>query len=158
MHILIVEDDKIQLELLIRGLNEVFSTPRITSFRTEKEFRGALETIAMNPPDVIILDIMLKWTEPSRDQEPAPPDVIAGKFYRAGFRCQELLQRGDKTRNVPVILYTVVGLDEYLSERATLPSNVRILQKEAKLDNLLSVIHELTGYPGSALSVGSART
>src|ERR1017187_10857833 len=108
MRIVIAEDDKLQADLFVRALNQVFPEAAVTLFRTEKEFRDGLESIAMHPPDIVILDIMLRWTDPSLDHHAAPPDVKAGKFHHAGFRCLELLRRGDKTREVPVILYTVV--------------------------------------------------
>src|ERR1035438_6096801 len=88
MRIVIAEDDKIQADEFVRNLSEVFSEAAVTLFRTEKEFRDGLESIAMDPPDIVILDIMMRWTDPSLDHHHAPPDVKAGKFQRADGRCQ----------------------------------------------------------------------
>ena len=37
--------------------------------RTESGFFTALEDISANPPDIIVLDVMLRWTDPSPDQQ-----------------------------------------------------------------------------------------
>jgi|ERR1035441_2337962 CheY-like chemotaxis protein len=144
MRIVIAEDDKLQADLFVRALNQVFPEAAVTLFRTEKEFRDGLESITMDPPDIVILDIMMRWTDPSLDRAPAPPDVNAGKFHRAGFRCQKLLERGDKTREVPVILYTVVESAEFTTELSALPSNVRMLPKMETMYNLIGAIREMT--------------
>jgi DNA-binding response OmpR family regulator len=145
MRIVIAEDDRIQADQYVGDLSEAFREAAFILFRTEKEFRDGLESIAMHPPDIVILDIMLRWTDPSLDHHAAPPDVKAGKFHHAGFRCLELLRRGDKTREVPVILYTVVDSAEFKPEVSTLPSNVRMLPKMKTLYNVIAAIREMTG-------------
>jgi CheY-like chemotaxis protein len=144
MRIVIAEDDKFQADQVVRDLSEVFPEAAVTLFQTEKEFRDGLESIAMDPPDIFILDIMMKWTDQRLDRNPAPPDVKAGKFHRAGFRCLELLRRGDKTRDVPVILYSVVDSAEFKPEVSALPSNVKMLPKMETLYNLIAAIREMT--------------
>ena len=145
MRIVIAEDDKYQREQFARILGQVFLEADITLFRTEKEFREGLEKITMETPDIVILDIMLRWTDPSLDGDTMPPDVKAGKFFGAGFRCQGLLERGDRTRDIPVILYSVLERTDIEGELAGLPTNVRFVPKAVTLYNLIAAIREMTG-------------
>jgi CheY-like chemotaxis protein len=144
MYIVIAEDDKLQAATLVDGLRGRFPIAEIEVFRTERQFRASFESIATRQPDVVILDIMMKWTEPSWDAETPPPDVVSGKFYRAGFRCQKMLEGSASTKNIPVILYSVVDFDEFAPEAKELPSNARLLPKEPSLDSLVGAINELT--------------
>jgi CheY-like chemotaxis protein len=143
MQIVLVEDDYTQGELIARELRAEFPSAVVTLIKTEKAFRLALEEIATDPPDVFVIDIMLRWTDPNRDHEPAPPDVKEGKFHRAGFRCQKLLERGEGTKKLPVILYSMVELAEFAMETREFPDNVYLMRKEVSVTPLAILIRKV---------------
>lgn len=150
MNILLVEDDHLQSQFITEALGSEIPSGRIQVIDTEREFRARLEDISNNPPDVIILDVMLRWTDPSRDREAAPTDVREGKFHRAGFRCQKLLERGERTKKIPTILISAVDLKEFAPESRELPENVHIMPKKVSAKPLADLIRRLTGtasYP-----------
>src|ERR1035438_8730417 len=147
MKIVLVEDDYTQFKLISKELENEFAGARITVIETEKAFRSSLEEMAKEPPDVFVIDIMLRWTYPQRDHEPAPQDVRDGKFHRAGFRCQRLLEQGDKTKRIPVILYSMVDQGEFSFEARNLPDNVHLMRKEASIVPLATLIRKLAA-PG----------
>jgi CheY-like chemotaxis protein len=120
MQVLIVEDDHIWADWIQKALEKEFSELQleINRISTEQEFRGWLKTLATPAPDVISMDMMLRWTDPTPEveQESIPDDVKQGKFYRAGLRCTKLLAQDPKTRNVPVVLYTILERDDLEGE------------------------------------------
>ena len=59
-------------------------------------------------PDVVVMDVMLRWTDPSPNLVEPPDDIKEAGFYRAGLRCAKLLREHVETKHTPVILYTVL--------------------------------------------------
>ena len=122
MYILVVEDDPLQGELICEFLHaaSAFPNAEIRRICTEKEFISKFEDIATNKPNVIVLDIMLRWDDPSPEFTLPPEEIAEEGFYRAGLRCEKLLARDERTNNIPVILYTILGngdLSEELPKR-----------------------------------------
>jgi CheY-like chemotaxis protein len=144
MKIILVEDDYTQAQFLTRELKAEFPESAVTLIGTEKAFRASLEEIANSPPDVFVIDIMLKWTDVGRDREASPPDVRAGKFHRAGFRCVKLLERGERTKKIPVVLYSMVELTEFTTEARELPDHVHLLRKDASIIPLCVLLRKVT--------------
>jgi CheY-like chemotaxis protein len=107
MRVLIVEDDYLQADWLEQILREQFPGVEIESIRSEQKFYDWLERMKSSAPDLIILDVMLRWTDPGSGI-PAPEEVSKGGYYRAGLRCEKLLRRAEYTKSTPVILYTVL--------------------------------------------------
>lgn len=139
MYILIVEDDEPQFNLVKSGLERIkgFSNAKIQRIATELDFQKKIDEIAQNKPDIIIMDVMLKWTYPSRDMPPSPGDMD-----RAGIRCEKLLSGNSRTKNIPVILYTVLSKDDLKDE---LPErrNVRYLDKDFSATSIAREIWSL---------------
>lgn len=144
MKILIVEDDDYQGEWIYNTLRQNFQGEQIDWIKTEYEFRTRLDSeIIPAPPDVIVIDIMLRWTKPAPKMHVRPPDVKAEGFYRAGLRCIDLLQKSDNTRNIPVILYTVLDRIELKEELQNLRQNVLYLRKKLDSKQLTKKIRDL---------------
>lgn len=126
MYILLVEDDPLQVELIDEFLKDdsAFPDADVKRISTESEFRSKFEDIATNNPDIIILDIMLRWADPAPDFQ-LPPDEIAEEgFYRAGLRCEKLLGQDSRTNEIPVILYTILGNGDLKDELPKRPQTV----------------------------------
>src|SRR6267154_1778537 len=108
MKILIVEDDHLQAEWIHMSLAQAFPKAEFNCVRTEAEFRSRFGEIADNRPQVVVMDVMLRWEDPSPEITPRPDYVEAEGFYRAGLRCERMLAQDERTSHVPVILYTVL--------------------------------------------------
>ena len=106
--ILIVDDDLDILELLKMNLE-----PEGYNVRTANDGESAVQTACANPPDLILLDVMM----PHKD----------------GFQVIEELKNIKDTKNVPVILVTargqtedkVLGLDTGADDYITKPFDLR---------------------------------
>jgi CheY-like chemotaxis protein len=144
MYILLVEDDYLQAEWIHDCLRSAFQKLRFERIATEQEFYALVQGISDDYPDVIIIDIMLRWADPSRDMAPPPEEVQEGGFYRAGIRCERKLAGRDDMRNIPVILYTVLERIDLENEIDGLASNVTYLRKDSDSSALTERIRELT--------------
>lgn len=141
MSILVVEDDDIQADLILPNLKRAFRQDTIDLIRTEYEFRDHLDKIRKNPPDVIVIDIMLRWTDPSEDMPPRPEEVRREGPNRAGFRCKKILAEEEGTKHIPVILYTVLADGDIEHELA---SGDVYLNKDDDFSPLIQLIREIT--------------
>jgi len=130
MRLLVVEDDVITSHWLQLELKRHFPDSTIQLIRTEAEFRARFVEIASNPPDIVILDIVLRWAEPGQVIPPTicRADVNTDEYYEAGYRCQAMLAADERTKRVPVIFHSV--LDRELEARLKeMPSNVQMISK-----------------------------
>ncbi|HEX7957628.1 MAG TPA: hypothetical protein VF508_11830 [Pyrinomonadaceae bacterium] len=116
MYVLIVEDDKAQYEFIHQTLQSMKNVSRVERFSTEREFAEKFERLAADRPDVILMDIMLRWDNPARDMEDPPKEVAREGFYRAGLRCERMLAGDERTRGIRVIIYSVLEPED-LPER-----------------------------------------
>lgn len=142
MRILVVEDDTLQADFVLNSLRRAFPADQIDLIRTESEFRYKFEFVSES--DVIVLDVMLPWCEPEPDMTAPPPEVLREGHFRAGFRCQRLLAHDEKTKNIPVIIYTVLektDLHNCLEENS--PSPI-YLSKDDDHEPLIALIRQTT--------------
>lgn len=139
MRILLVEDDPLQAESILASLKAHFAEIGIHHLSTEQEFRAKLDEIAASPPDLVILDVMLRWTDPSPEMEVPPEEVRREKHYRAGLRCQRLLSERMGDNCPPILLYTILETEDV----GILPQGVEHLSKSSDLKPLVKRIKEL---------------
>jgi CheY-like chemotaxis protein len=144
MKLLIVEDDHLQAEWISEKLSEAISDAEITCIRTESDFRRRFEEIANCAPEVVLMDVMLRWADVSLDIPEPPEDVIKEKFYRAGLRCQRLLAEHERTALIPIIFYTVLERTDLRNDLANLPTHVQYLAKHSDIAPLIQKIEEIT--------------
>jgi hypothetical protein len=88
---------------------------------------------------------MLPWTDPSPTIEAPPAEILEQGFYRAGVRCAKLLAKNEKTKDIPIILYTVLepaDLEEELKELDL--GRVVHIRKDSDDDRIIDVVRELT--------------
>lgn len=136
MDILIVEDDHVQSEELKRSLSKVFRGTKIRTISSESGFLSAFSTIIADPPDIAILDVMLRWAMPG-ESVAGRENLQPGNPMLAGVRCLELLQANEFTRRVPVIL-TSIG-----EAPSRLPMGVLYLPKSGNPDQLILAIRSI---------------
>lgn len=142
-YIVVVEDDHLQEEPLREQLSESFVGGTVEIILTEQEFRARLESFRVEPPDIVVLDVMLRWTFPSPDASPPPFDVEKGGYYRAGIRCAELLANDELLSKIPIILLTILERDDLGRDGQHLPDSVTYMRKSADPDFLIKTIRAL---------------
>lgn len=142
MHIVIVEDDFRQAAWMNERIKGRWPAANVERLNTELDFREALPRLAAHPPSLIILDVMLRWQDLSPTMVARPDDVKAEGVYRAGLRCERLLAQDERTRDVPVILYTTLDAPDMQGPLKVLPCNVRYVRKDTEARELLEAICE----------------
>jgi CheY-like chemotaxis protein len=144
MNILIVEDDPIQFEFIQEGFlqDKKHFEFKIERIATECEFRSSFEQIAHDRFDVIIMDIMLRWTDPSRNMTMPSEKIEKEGFYRAGFRCIEMLKQDSRTKLIPILVYSVLDSEDLESELQLIP-NIEYLIKDFDVRKILFKIYAM---------------
>src|SRR5258707_15682216 len=100
MKLIVVEDDFHQLDFIASELAFQFPGVEIQKFETEESFRDAIDDIRKEPPQAVIMDIMVRWTDKPQT-ELQRQERPAGDHRKAGIRCQELLASFSETAEVP---------------------------------------------------------
>ncbi|WP_020390786.1 hypothetical protein [Kribbella catacumbae] len=142
-HIVVVEDDFLQEGPLEEHLQNTFPAACIETLSTESEFRERLPALREAKPDLVILDVMLRWASPRPDLPEPPPDVIEGDYFRAGLRCAELMAKDDELSSVPVIIYTILERSDLERSGETMPLLGSYVRKSSDLHLLTRRIREL---------------
>lgn len=143
IRIISVEDDPLQAAWIKQTIEEKINGTLVIQIATESEFVKKLPEIVANPPTLILLDVMLRWAEPSPNTPERPPDVKEGGMRRAGFRCWIRLSEDPESRDVPVVLYTVLEREELEEWPEKLPPRLRFLHKDSDPEALETAIREL---------------
>ena len=141
-HFVVVEDDHMQREPLEGRLRETFPGARVDALVSESEFRAALPELRRQVPDLVVMDVMVRWEIPRQGMSEPPPDVLAGGYFRAGLRCAQLLHDDPALRPVPVILYTILELSDLERDRQVLPANTSYLGKNTDIEALLRLVRQ----------------
>jgi DNA-binding NarL/FixJ family response regulator len=135
-YFVVVEDDHLQEGPVADHLAASFPDATVERLTTEEEFRARLAHMRGAAPDLVVIDVMLRWAFPRPDMPAPPPDVAAGGYYRAGLRCARLMLDDDRLRRVPVILYTILERSDLERDGHALPSNATYIGKNSELDVL----------------------
>lgn len=138
LRILLVEDDHLQSSGVRRAL-EASVGANVETKSTESEFQSDFDAIAANPPQVVVMDAMLRWANPSPSMPSAPEHVLRNP-EGAGLRCARRLRQDPRTKGVKVILYSVLAEEDF---GGTLPSDVIPLIKENDWQNLIDKVTEI---------------
>lgn len=137
MKVLIIEDDSIQAARLESLIQSKFSAVTVDKIATELEFRKRLPEIADGSYKVALVDMMLRWTDPSPKMEPPEEDVIKEGFFVGGLRCRKALLE----KKIPSIVFTVLSREnlprEYVDE------GIDFIQKGPSFQPILE---KLKGY------------
>lgn len=142
MNILLVEDDHLQASGIKRFLEETFQAT-VQLITNEHGFRTQIEAIKTAPPDLIVLDPLLHWADPSPDPDmPEPPDEVQeGGYFQAGFRCLRMFLDSNGDAMIPAIVYST--LPEERLAWASGRKGVEIAEKHSSFDSLGKAIRAL---------------
>ena len=143
MNVLLVEDDPDQLDAIVLALELSFDNVELTNIKSESEFYIYIEAKENPPIDLVVLDIMLRWCEPSPEMPSPPPEVVEQGHYRAGLRCLKKINSGSRIQNIPVIIYTILGDAEIQKELRSLPHHIVHLEKQIDPSILVMQIRSL---------------
>jgi len=112
MKILIVEDDYLFAEEMKQDILAApeFQGAEVEVVGTEQEFRDGFEQIQQAGYDLIILDVMIRWVDPSPEARKPDEDVLEDGYFRAGIRCLQMLRQAEATKDTPVVIHS--NLDE----------------------------------------------
>lgn len=144
MRIVSLEDDEPFWDLLKEAIEEEFPDVEMTWVRTESEFCQRMGEFAANPPQIFILDAMVKWADATSKMPVAPEDVIGEGYYRAGLRCRRRLLENSATAETPVILFTVLERADIERVVSHLPGGTAFIAKSGDFRELILTINELT--------------
>jgi len=148
MKIVIVEDDFLQAGNMRGWLTEAWPSAEVVLLETESAFRQAVPLFEQSPPDIFIMDVMLRWADPGPDMIAAPEDVHADGYHRAGMRCAENILATECLNTVPIVLYSVLDGSDLADSLDQFPQHVKSLQKAASRDGLLMLAGSLLAARG----------
>ena len=149
MNAVLVEDDSLQAQSIVDALAQAFSGGTVSVVRSEHAFLSFLNDLPEQMPDVIIVDVILRWCEPAPEMPVPPPEVLASGHYRAGMRCLMKLLDNESTQHIPVVIYSILGDRALENELQHLPHHVVHLRKESDLSRLVMHIRSLLPYVGA---------
>jgi DNA-binding NarL/FixJ family response regulator len=140
MTIYLVEDDYPTCDGICEQLKASFRDAKVHPITTESEFRLRIDEIVRNRPTVVIMDVMIRWTNPTEDIT-KPPKEVDGP-WRAGIRCQKLLH--NKSPEIPVIFFSVLDKDDLRGEIEPAGAKVLHLEKHTQGQMLAEAIRKLS--------------
>lgn len=121
--ILLVEDDEVLSRVIYEELNEA-------GFESFQAFDGevALQLVNEKKPDLILLDILL----PKKN----------------GFDVLEILKKSSATREIPVILLTMLGSDDDIKRGLRLGANDYIVKSQHALPEIVEKVKNFFAAEG----------
>jgi DNA-binding NarL/FixJ family response regulator len=147
--IVIVEDDHLQEGPLEEQIRDAFPTAKIETVGTEQEFRAHLDGYRRDRPHVVVMDVMLRWADPSPAAVAPPPEVAQGGYQRAGIRCAQLMSEDPALRRIPVIYYTILERSDLERDTQQPPEgNTTYVRKSTDPEVLVRKIRELIRASG----------
>jgi DNA-binding NarL/FixJ family response regulator len=139
LRILLVEDDFLQRDSIRKALEQNFEGAVVDTKVSESEFLRDFEATACNPPDIAVIDVMLRWANPSRDAPMPPPEPWEPQ--RAGLRCAQRVHDDGRTSGAKIILYTV--FDRVNMDDVQPPEGAIWLTKELSFQELIDTVKGL---------------
>jgi DNA-binding response OmpR family regulator len=143
MKIISLEDDEPFWDLLKDELETKFPNVSLQWIRTEADFYDRIGDFVANPPDLFILDVMVKWADPVPEMPEPPENVEREKYYRAGLRCRKRLLERPATASVPVILLTVLEQVDMDKVAEDIPAGTVFVAKSSDFRELIDAIKKL---------------
>lgn len=138
--IVVVEDDFLQLAWIVERLKEAFPNHEIKQISSESAFRAEFLGMQANPPAVVIMDMMLRWSDP-RTPRPKPPEMAYSSSHLAGIRCIDMLAQNPTTAKVPIVIYTIFDACDFNLE--SLRPGVEFLSKSMDARPLIAGLSAL---------------
>lgn len=148
MRILLIEDDYQYSEEVRLDLSELMDAGgplKIDVITNEREFREQFNRLADCGYDLAIVNIMVKWERPNAEKKRPDEDVLTGGYYRAGFRCLDLLRRDPRTARLNVVVHSnldAVFMKEFIENYIN--EYTKFVKKSGTAEDLLSIVRSWT--------------
>lgn len=113
LNIVLIDGDPLQRGAIIDYLAERRQV-EVTEIDTEHGFREALPGLIEQPPDMFIMELLMRWADPIPGAPPVPEDVREGGHFRAGQRIVRLLVESPIS-HVPVIVSSVLDGEDVMN-------------------------------------------
>lgn len=136
VRILLIEDDFMYCEHMAELLADTFPNIAMTVVETESALISSIDDLASEPPDIIISDMMLRWTDSTDIADAMPP----GHVMFGGARCIRAIRERDALATIPVLIITAATSNQYEQHLPDPPSNIETLTKPVEIDRLIAVI------------------
>ena len=133
--VLLIEDDSVQARNLDRLIRQAFPGVSVNIIGTELEFRDKLPEIVPGSYRIALIDLMLRWTDPSPEMIAPPKEIYEQGFFLGGLRCRQALLE----KKIRSVIFTV-------HDRETFPqlkADIDYVQKGPSFDPILN---KLRGY------------
>ncbi len=149
MRVLLVEDDYLVAREIEDGLKARYPGVEIVDVGTGARFDESFGRFESEPPDLVILDVMLV--------EPVSEDQIERhRGLRGGLRCLQRLRTNQNLASVPVILHTALDWIDLEPKLQDKPAHVLYAKKARTLDQLFVQIRALLLALGKVPKGGEA--
>ncbi len=118
LNVVLIDGDPVQRKQIIAYLYEGRRPVEVTEIDTEHGFREALPRLIQYPPDLFIIEMIMRWSKCDFGLVPSsfPEDVRRGGRFRAGARIVELLAQSP-IGNVPVVVHSVINAEDVYFDR-----------------------------------------
>ena len=143
MRVVLLEDDHFQAAYIADEVRWNFSDSHVEQISAESEFRRRFDGFTKNPPDLFVLDVVVRWSDPGPLVVPVPAEVRQSGPSRAGIRCQQMLAQNETTKSVPVVIYSILERADYEAELGHPLPNVVTINKGDR-GRLLAVIRSMS--------------
>jgi hypothetical protein len=123
----------------------------VDKISTELEFHRRFPGMSDSEYKVALVDMMLRWTDPSPQMKAPPSDVVEQGFFVAGLRCRRKLLE----RSIPSIIFTIHDRESFprLQEEG-----VEFLQKGPSYDPVLRKLSRYLGEPAMRPQPGESHS
>jgi hypothetical protein len=138
--VLIIEDDSIQARRLEELIQRYYPGVAVDKISTELEFHRRLPEMTNSEYNVALVDMMLRWTDPSREMEKPPSEIVEEGYFVGGLRCRRKLLE----KNIPSIIFTIHNAESFsqLQEKG-----IEFLQKGPSYEPVLRKLIQYLGQP-----------
>jgi hypothetical protein len=140
--VLIIEDDSIQSRRLEELIVRNYPDAVVDKISTEREFHRRFPEMSDCEYKVALVDMMLRWTDPSPRMEAPPSEVVEQGFFVGGLRCRLKLRE----KNIPSVIFTIHDRESFpqLQEQG-----VEFLQKGPSYEPVLRKLIHYLGEPST---------
>jgi predicted nucleotide-binding protein len=145
MKIMIIEDDPYTKSAIRDVFEEFFPNSELNVLSSVSELKRALDDglLTVNPPDLIVVDMILRWSRPAPHMPEIPVELQPYEMSRAGFKCIELLRATSGGGPIPVILHTMLTAEELRGELRIAGPNVYHVVKDENPQPLVNVMRRI---------------
>lgn len=148
MKIVIAEDDSNQSKSIKKMIQDRWPQCHVLIITTESEFYEKMDLFQTERPFLFVIDVVLPWARLTRASTP-PPKANEDPF-KAGVRCFEYLQMEAATKNIPVVLYSVLERVDLLPDPTLQISNATFVRKDPNATNFLNTVASFLAASGAS--------